>query len=125
MQPTESSLPAVVPLGDNPVLLWDMTAHERLRRIAAARKLPFADVAPDSNDTSDTVILSNLAFVAIVDASAVAGFVGGGGLGFFAQSYGFGSFDTVVTWATVLIIVAIVQLGQLLGNVLARRVLRR
>ena len=67
MQPTESPLPAVVPLGDNPVLLWGMTAHERLRRIAAARKLPFGNAEPDSNGTSDgtgdTVILSNLAFV--------------------------------------------------------------
>jgi D-methionine transport system permease protein len=65
------------------------------------------------------------AFVAIVDMTAMAGIIGGGGLGNFALQYGFRQFDTVVTWTAVVIIVVFVQLGQLLGNVLARRVLRR
>jgi D-methionine transport system permease protein len=65
------------------------------------------------------------AFVAIVDMTAVAGTIGGGGLGNFALQYGFRQFDTIVTWTAVIIIVVFVQLGQLLGNVLARRVLRR
>jgi D-methionine transport system permease protein len=65
------------------------------------------------------------AFVAIVDMSAIAGVVGGGGLGNFALQYGYRQFDTVVTWTAVLVIVALVQLIQLAGNVLARRVLRR
>ena len=65
------------------------------------------------------------AFVAIVDMSAIAGVVGGGGLGNFALQYGYRQFDTVVTWTAVLIIVALVQVVQLLGNLLARRVLRR
>ena len=65
------------------------------------------------------------AFIAIVDMSAVAGVVGGGGLGNFALQYGYRQFDTVVTWTAVLLIVAMVQLIQLLGNTLARRVLRR
>jgi D-methionine transport system permease protein len=64
-------------------------------------------------------------FVAIVDMSAIAGVVGGGGLGNFALQYGYRQFDTVVTWTAVLVIVLIVQVIQLLGNVLARRVLRR
>ncbi|NPD04955.1 ABC transporter permease [Nocardioides sp. zg-1308] len=64
-------------------------------------------------------------FVAIVDMTAVAGVVGGGGLGNFALQYGFRQFDAVVTWTAVLIIVALVQVVQLAGNVLARRVLRR
>ena len=65
------------------------------------------------------------AFVAIVDMSAIAGAIGGGGLGNFAQQYGYRQFDTVVTWTVVVIIVAFVQVGQLLGNTLARKVLRR
>jgi D-methionine transport system permease protein len=65
------------------------------------------------------------AFVAIVDMTAMAGIIGGGGLGNFALQYGFRQFDTVVTWTTVLIIVVFVQLGQLIGNLLARRVMRR
>jgi len=65
------------------------------------------------------------AFVAIVDMSAIAGVIGAGGLGAFSQQYGYRQFDTVVTWTVVLIIVAFVQVGQLLGNTLARKVLRR
>jgi phosphatidylglycerophosphate synthase len=59
MQPTETSelRPTVVPLGDNDALLWGMTAHERLRRIASARKLPFG--APGGG----TLILANLRYV--------------------------------------------------------------
>lgn len=64
-------------------------------------------------------------FVAIVDMSAVVGAVAGGGLGNFAIQYGYQRFDYAVTWITVAVIVVIVQLAQLLGNTLARRVLRR
>jgi len=65
------------------------------------------------------------ALVAIVDMSAVAGVVGGGGLGAFALTYGYRQFDPVVTWAAVLVIIAFVQTCQFAGNVLARRALRR
>lgn len=64
-------------------------------------------------------------FIGIVDMSAMAGYIGGGGLGDFAITYGYQQFNWAVTWITVLIIVAIVQGAQLLGNLLARRVLHR
>ncbi|WP_423917655.1 methionine ABC transporter permease [Frigoribacterium sp. 2-23] len=64
-------------------------------------------------------------FVAIVDMTAVAGYVGGGGLGSFALLYGYRQFNPVVTWAAVILIIVLVQLVQFLGNSLARRALRR
>lgn len=64
-------------------------------------------------------------FVAIVDMAAVAGLVGGGGLGAFALLYGYRQFNPVVTWAAVLLIIVLVQGVQFFGNWLARRVLRR
>lgn len=63
--------------------------------------------------------------VAIVDMTAVAGFIGGGGLGNFALVYGYRQFEPVVTWAAVLLIVVFVQGVQFFGNWLARKVLRR
>lgn len=63
--------------------------------------------------------------VAIIDMTAMAGYVGGGGLGYFAQLYGFRQFEPVVMWAAVLLIVIFVQLVQTLGNRLARKALRR
>jgi D-methionine transport system permease protein len=64
-------------------------------------------------------------FVAIVDMSAVAGYVGGGGLGTFAIQYGYRQFNPAVTWAAVLVIILIVQAVQFLGNYLARKAFRR
>jgi len=64
-------------------------------------------------------------FVALVDMSAVAGYVGGGGLGNFALLYGYRQFNPIVTWAAVLLIIVLVQLVQYLGNTLARKALRR
>lgn len=63
--------------------------------------------------------------IGIVDMSALAGYVGGGGLGNFAIVYGYQRFNWEVTLVTVLIIVALVQLAQLLGNWLARKALHR
>lgn len=64
-------------------------------------------------------------FVAIVDMTAVAGAVNAGGLGQFALSYGYNRWDFVTLWVAVALIIVIVQLGQWLGNTLARKVLRR
>ncbi|MGI9822395.1 methionine ABC transporter permease [Agromyces sp. Marseille-Q5079] len=63
--------------------------------------------------------------VAIIDMTAVAGFIGGGGLGNFAQVYGYRQFQPLITWAAVILIVVFVQVAQFLGNWLARKVMRR
>lgn len=63
--------------------------------------------------------------IGVVDMSAMAGYVGGGGLGKVALVDGYQRFNDVITWAVVLVIIVMVQLIQLIGNVLARKVLRR
>ncbi|REE04822.1 D-methionine transport system permease protein [Citricoccus muralis] len=65
------------------------------------------------------------AIVALIDMSAVAGIIGGEGLGNYAVSYGYRQFDPVVTWTALFIIVIVVQVIQALGNILARKILRR
>ncbi|MGO4104383.1 methionine ABC transporter permease [Leifsonia sp. YAF41] len=64
-------------------------------------------------------------FVALVDMAAVAGAVGGGGLGDFALTYGYRQFNPVATWAAVLVIIVLVQVVQFSGNWLARKAFRR
>ena len=64
-------------------------------------------------------------FVAVTDMSAVAGLIGGGGLGNFAIQYGYRLFNPEVTWAAVILIIVLIQVVQLVGNKLARVVLRR
>ncbi|MBP1325174.1 D-methionine transport system permease protein [Leucobacter exalbidus] len=65
------------------------------------------------------------AFIAVVDMTAMAGVIGGGGLGNFALQYGYRQFNPIVTWAAVIIIIIIVQIVQVLGNRIARKLLRR
>ena len=64
-------------------------------------------------------------FVAVIDMSAVAGIVGGGGIGNFALTYGHQRWNETVVWISVGAIIVFVQLVQLLGNSFARRALRR
>ena len=64
-------------------------------------------------------------FIAVIDMSAMAGYIGGGGIGDFAIVYGYRQFEPQVTWAAVIVIVVVVQLAQLLGNVLSKKVMRR
>lgn len=64
-------------------------------------------------------------FIAVTDMSAVAGLIGGGGLGNFAVQYGYRLFEPIVTWSAVLLIIILVQATQFIGNRLARTVLRR
>jgi D-methionine transport system permease protein len=64
-------------------------------------------------------------FIAVTDMSAVAGLIGGGGLGNFAVQYGYRLFEPIVTWSAVLLIIVLVQATQFIGNRLARTVLRR
>jgi D-methionine transport system permease protein len=63
--------------------------------------------------------------IAVIDMSAVAGLIGGGGLGNFAIQYGYRLFEPVVTWAAVILIIVLVQFTQFFGNALARAVMRR
>lgn len=64
-------------------------------------------------------------FVGVLDMSAMAGYIGGGGLGNFAIAYGYQKFDPVVTWAAVAIMIVLVQVVQALANMIAACLTRR
>ncbi|MBD7942992.1 ABC transporter permease [Psychrobacillus sp. Sa2BUA9] len=63
--------------------------------------------------------------VSLIDFSAVAGTVGGGGLGHIAMTYGYQRFDGSVMLVTVVILIILVQLAQWLGNALSKKFMRR
>ncbi|MEK4059073.1 MULTISPECIES: methionine ABC transporter permease [Paenibacillus] len=72
-----------------------------------------------------SLILSlTTATIGLIGATAMAGTVGGGGVGNLAIVYGYQRFDTVVVVATVLILIILVQGIQSLGNKLARKIRR-
>jgi len=63
--------------------------------------------------------------VGLIVFSAVAGLVGGGGLGDLAMTYGYQRFDTSVMFVTVVLLIILVQIAQNLGNYFAKVFLRR
>ena len=68
-------------------------------------------------------IISQLTTVVIglVGSSAMAGAIGGGGLGDLAIRYGYQRFRPEVMLATVLVLIVLVQIVQFVGNTMARR----
>ncbi|WP_418060402.1 methionine ABC transporter permease [Pimelobacter simplex] len=97
---------------------------EAARAMGASRlRIALTVVLPEA--LGPLILGFTFAFVAIVDMTAIAGVVAGGGLGSFAQRFGFRQFDQVITWSAIVVLVAMVTVIQLGGNVLARRVLRR
>jgi len=71
------------------------------------------------------VLAFTFLFIGVIDMSAMAGLIGGGGLGDFAIRHGYQRFNWEVTFVAVAVIVVIVQLAQFTGNAVARRFLRR
>ena len=63
--------------------------------------------------------------IALVGESAMAGAIGGGGLGDLAIRYGYQRFRPDIMIATVVILIVLVQLVQFLGNTLAARLDKR
>lgn len=66
-----------------------------------------------------------LTIINLIGYSAMAGVIGGGGLGDLAIRYGYQRFETVVMVVTVVLLVIVVQGIQILGNKLALKVSKR
>jgi D-methionine transport system permease protein len=61
-----------------------------------------------------------ITIISLIGYSAMAGAIGGGGLGDLAIRYGYQRFDTEVMVATIVVLVVLVQGVQVIGNGLAR-----
>ena len=66
-----------------------------------------------------------IAFATLLGYSAMAGFTGGGGLGAIAINYGYYRYKAGIMWATVLVLVLIVQIFQELGMFIANKTDKR
>ena len=64
---------------------------------------------------------ATITIINLIALSAMAGCVGGGGLGDYAIRYGFQRFQTDVTIVTVIILLILVTIIQSVGNLLTRR----
>lgn len=59
--------------------------------------------------------------IGLLGASAMAGYIGGGGVGDLALTYGYQRLNTPLMLLTVVILVVLVQFLQLLGNTMSRK----
>jgi len=64
---------------------------------------------------------ATLTIIGLIGYSAMAGVVGGGGLGELAINYGYERFDVIVMLETVIILIVLVQLIQWIGDHLAKQ----
>lgn len=61
----------------------------------------------------------------LVGYSAMAGIVGGGGLGTLAYYYGYQRYEDTVMWITVIVLIVLVQGVQMLGDNLAGKIVKK
>ena len=66
-----------------------------------------------------------ISLVTILGYSAMAGTIGGGGLGMIAITYGYQRFNDNIVWICVLLTVIIVQIIQEVGMIIARKTDKR
>ena len=74
---------------------------------------------------SGLVLALTVLSISFLSYSAVAGVVGGGGIGDLAIRYGYYRFETDIMVATVAILIVMVQLIQFAGNRIAKRIDKR
>ena len=86
---------------------------------ADTRELIFHFLLPEA--ASSLIFNLSIAFVSIIGATAVAGTIGGGGLGDLAISFGYNRYDYATLVTAVGIIVILVQLVQFLGKYLSNK----
>jgi D-methionine transport system permease protein len=125
----------IVPLTLGAVPFLARLVETSLREVAPGKGEAALAMGARHRDVVRTVLLPEalpsvvagvtVTVVALVSYSAMAGAVGGGGLGDFAIRYGYQQFRTDITVATVVVLIAVVQLLQVAGDSLARRLARR
>ena len=71
------------------------------------------------------IVGCTIAFATLLGYSAMAGFTGGGGLGAIAINYGYYRYQSNIMWATVFVLVIIVQVFQELGMFIVNKTDKR
>ena len=79
------------------------------------RKVLIPEALPSVIQNMTVVIVS------LIGSSAMAGTIGGGGLGDLAIRYGYQRFQADVMIATIIVLVIIVQFMQFTGNLLSKK----
>ncbi|MEV2504394.1 methionine ABC transporter permease [Paenibacillus larvae] len=87
------------------------------------RQIIFRVLLPES--LSGLIAGITITTVSLVSYTAMAGLIGGGGLGDLAIRYGYQRFDTAVMLVTIVILLILVQILQMIGDRLVLRFSRK
>lgn len=71
------------------------------------------------------IVNVTIALGTILGYSAMAGIVGGGGLGDIAIRYGYYRYDSSIMWVTVVLLIVLVQLMQYIGMTISKKLDKR
>ena len=71
------------------------------------------------------IVGATIALGTILGYSAMAGVVGGGGLGDIAIRYGYYRYESGIMWVTVILLVLLVQILQVIGTTLSKKLDKR
>jgi D-methionine transport system permease protein len=132
---TIGSAAAAVPLTVAAVPFFARLVESTLREVDPGKIDAGASMGASKRQIVTTVLVpealpgivsaATVTVIALVGYSAMAGAVGGGGLGDVAVKYGYQRFEPAVTVVTVVILVLLVWLVQLLGDAWSRRLSHR
>ena len=116
--------PYIARLVENSLLEVDPGVIEAAESMGATPwQIVFRFILPEA--MSSLILAFTIATVGLIGASAMAGAIGGGGLGDLAITYGYQRFDTQTMFITVGILIVMVQGLQSLGNISAKKIRRR
>jgi D-methionine transport system permease protein len=128
---TIGSTAAIVPLSLGAIPFFARIVETALRDVDRGLVEAALAMGARTRDVVGTVYLREalpslvsgltITIVALIGYSAMAGVVGGGGLGDLAIRYGYQRFETDVMVATVVLLIVMVQLVQMAGDTIARR----
>ena len=128
---TIGSTAAIVPLTIGAVPFLARLVETSLREVAPGKVEAAMSMGARRRDVVRTVLLPEarpsliagitVTVVALISYSAMAGAVGGGGLGDFAIRFGYQQFRTDITLLTVVLLLLVVQALQWAGDHWARR----
>lgn len=90
---------------------------------STVRQIVWKVILPESRPS--IVLGSSITFITLIGYVAMVGAFGAGGLGDVAIRYGFYKYQTDVMIATIIILIILVQIVQLLGNGVSRKIDRR
>ncbi|MCH3951248.1 MAG: ABC transporter permease [Acidaminococcus sp.] len=112
---TISATPYIARIIESSLLEVDPGVIEAAQSVGASpMQIIWKVLLPESMHS--IVLGVTLAMISLIGASAMAGALGGGGLGDLAIRYGYQRFQADTMVATVIVLIALVQLVQSLGN---------